>query len=78
MNSLINCPLTSTVELPNYSTESELQDDFTEEDFHNEITQRSEVLSASMMFNSGSVNGRGGISAFIYSLCLINILRLIS
>ncbi|EDX08194.1 neurotrimin [Drosophila simulans] len=65
------------VELPNYSTESELQDDLTEEDFHNEITQRSEVLSASMMFNSGSVNGRG-ISAFIYSLCLINILRLIS
>ncbi|EDV55592.1 neurotrimin [Drosophila erecta] len=65
------------VELPNYSTESELQDDLTEEDFHNEITQRSEVLSASMMFNSGSVNGCG-ISALIYSLYLINLLRLIS
>ncbi|XP_017079404.1 neurotrimin [Drosophila eugracilis] len=65
------------VELPNYSTESELQDDSTEEDFHNEITQRSEVLSASMMFNSGSVNGHG-LSALIYSLCLIKLLLLIS
>jgi len=67
----------SAVELPNYSTESELQDDLTDEDFHNEITQRSDVLSASMMFNSGSVYGHE-VSALIYSMCLIKLLLFIS
>ncbi|XP_017054439.1 immunoglobulin superfamily member 10 [Drosophila ficusphila] len=65
------------VELPNYSTESELQDDFTEEDFHNEITQRSEVLSVSMMYNSSSMNGCG-TRALIYSIVLIKIFLLLS
>ncbi|XP_017008040.3 opioid-binding protein/cell adhesion molecule homolog [Drosophila takahashii] len=65
------------VELPNYSTESELQDDLSDEEFHNEITQRSDVLSASMIFNSGSVNGHE-VSALIYSMCLMKLLLLIS
>ncbi|KAH8401513.1 hypothetical protein KR009_006012, partial [Drosophila setifemur] len=65
------------VELPNYSTESELQEDFADEDFHNEITQRSEVLSASMIHNSGSVSG-SRISAFIYFICLIKIFLVLS
>ncbi|KAH8275489.1 hypothetical protein KR026_008757 [Drosophila bipectinata] len=65
------------VELPNYSTESELQEDFGDEDFHNEITQRSEVLSASMMYNSGSICGHD-ISLLIYSLCLIKLFIVLS
>ncbi|KAH8370486.1 hypothetical protein KR093_003650, partial [Drosophila rubida] len=40
------------VELPNYSTESELQYDVTEEIFDNEITQRSQIFTASMVHNS--------------------------
>lgn len=63
------------MELPNYSTESELQEDFADEDFHNEITQRSEVLSASMMYNSGC--GRD-ISLLIYSLCLMKLFIVLS
>ncbi|XP_030557866.1 neurotrimin [Drosophila novamexicana] len=39
------------VELPNYSTESELQYDATEEIFENEITQRSHIFTASMTHN---------------------------
>lgn len=39
------------VELPNYSTESELQYDATEEIFDNEITQRSQIFTASMIHN---------------------------
>ncbi|SPP75075.1 neurotrimin [Drosophila guanche] len=64
------------VELPNYSTESELQNDVTEEqDFLNEITQRSDTLRASMMFNSGSAaEGRGLSRALIYSICLLLVL----
>ncbi|KAH8290665.1 hypothetical protein KR054_004825 [Drosophila jambulina] len=65
------------VELPNYSTESELQEDLADEDFHNEITQRSEILSASMMFNSGSKSG-SGISALVYFTCLIELVLLLS
>ncbi|EDV36566.2 uncharacterized protein Dana_GF11886 [Drosophila ananassae] len=63
------------VELPNYSTESELQEDFADEDFHNEITQRSEVLSASMMYNSACCHY---MSLLIYSLCLIKLFIVLS
>lgn len=65
----------SPVELPNYSTESELQEDFADEDFHNEITQRSEVLSASMMYNSACCHY---MSLLIYSLCLIKLFIVLS
>ncbi|KAM8712456.1 hypothetical protein ACLKA7_012900 [Drosophila subpalustris] len=43
------------VELPNYSTESEMQYDATEEAFDNEITQRSHVFTASMIHNGDGV-----------------------
>jgi len=45
------CIFNIPVELPNYSTESELQYDATEEIFDNEITQRSQVFTASMIHN---------------------------
>ncbi|XP_017867730.1 PREDICTED: neurotrimin isoform X2 [Drosophila arizonae] len=45
------------VELPNYSTESELQYDATEESFENEITQRSQVFTASMVHNAAAGSG---------------------
>ncbi|KAH8269489.1 hypothetical protein KR018_004346, partial [Drosophila ironensis] len=61
------------VELPNYSTESELQDEFGEEDFHNEITQRSEVLSASMTYSGGSLCSSPYVLV-IFSICLIKLL----
>lgn len=51
----------SPVELPNYSTESELQYDVTEEIFENEIKHRSQILTASMTYNSA-------VSS-IYSAC---------
>ncbi|ALC40522.1 wrapper [Drosophila busckii] len=56
------------VELPNYSTESELLEDATEDIFDNEITQRSQTFSASMVHNS---------SAYIKSTCLCYIAALI-
>lgn len=66
-NSLDNCNLLilckkSAVELPNYSTESELQYDVTEEIFDNEIKQRSQILTASMTYN-------GAASIYAYSAC---------
>ncbi|KAH8416118.1 hypothetical protein KR222_008510, partial [Zaprionus bogoriensis] len=52
------------VELPNYSTESELQYDATEETLDNEITQRSQTFTASMTYNSAA--GGRIFSAFSY------------
>lgn len=61
----------SLVELPNYSTESELQyDDATEDAFDNEIKQRSQILTASMTYNKGAV---GTIYSALYITILIQI-----
>ncbi|EDW72256.1 uncharacterized protein Dwil_GK20814 [Drosophila willistoni] len=60
------------VELPNYSTESEMQYDATEEySEQNEITQRSQILTASMTHNRAEALSNCGPSALIYSIVLI-------
>lgn len=58
------------VELPNYSTESELQYDATEESFENEITQRSQIFTASMVHNAAT---GGGYSDLLYLTIFIQI-----
>ncbi|EDW01293.1 immunoglobulin superfamily member 10 [Drosophila grimshawi] len=58
------------VELPNYSTESELQYDATEEVFDNEITQRSQIFTASMTHNGATTCEYSG---FIYLAIFIQI-----
>lgn len=61
----------SLVELPNYSTESELQyDDATEEIFDNEIKQRSQILTASMTYNNSAV---GTLYSALYITILMQI-----
>ncbi|KAH8399325.1 hypothetical protein KR215_007833 [Drosophila sulfurigaster] len=57
------------VELPNYSTESELQYDATEEIFDNQITQRSHIFTASMVHNNSAVSQVYSALAYI-TICL--------
>ncbi|XP_030387392.1 immunoglobulin superfamily member 10 [Scaptodrosophila lebanonensis] len=59
------------VELPNYSTESEMQYDGPEEDdLNNEITHRSEIFTASMIHNRATITIH---SAFVYCIILLNL-----